>query len=254
MTAKSPSAGTPSAAEPILTGRIEKIVHLPLAKLFALPHDDGNGGDLAGVGLVERAGAARLSPRSALAVAAGCFATLAIAAALLGRLPADSAVRDAVLSVASPLVLTVAHVVNYAGTWVVLLPATLLLLALVPRARGRWWLWAALMIAAPTAETSIKRLVARPRPEAASMGFPSGHETAAAAFCGAAIYLAGALPPRARRAARGAAVIALVLVGLARVLLRAHWPSDVLGGAALGLALASAAAFADAHLARRRRG
>jgi membrane-associated phospholipid phosphatase len=34
----------------------------------------------------------------------------------------------------------------------------------------------------------------------------------------------------------------IVLVALARVVLRAHWPSDSLGGIALGLALASAAA------------
>ena len=33
----------------------------------------------------------------------------------------------------------------------------------------------------------------------------------------------------------------IVLVGMARVILRAHWPSDVLAGIALGLALAAAA-------------
>jgi membrane-associated phospholipid phosphatase len=39
------------------------------------------------------------------------------------------------------------------------------------------------------------------------------------------------------------AVAGIVLVGMARVILRAHWPSDALGGIALGLALAAAAAL-----------
>lgn len=195
------------------------------------------------------AAATRRSPRGALVLAGGCFIALAFAVALLGSLPADVAVRDALLSVASPPVLAIAHVVNYAGTWVVLLPATALLVVLVPRARARWWLWVALMLAAPTVESTVKRVVGRPRPEHASMGFPSGHETAAAAFCGALIYLAGTLPPAARGCARALAVVVLVLLGIARIVLRAHWPSDVLGGAALGLALAAAAGVADARFA-----
>jgi membrane-associated phospholipid phosphatase len=45
---------------------------------------------------------------------------------------------------------------------------------------------------------------------------------------------------------RALAVAAIVLVALARVLLRAHWPSDAVAGIALGLALASAAAVVAA--------
>src|SRR5262249_26989790 len=72
-------------------------------------------------------------------------------------------------------------------------------------------------------------------------GFPSGHATAAAAFFGALIYLAGSLRPPARLAVRAASVVLIVLVALARVILRAHWPVDTLAGISLGLSFASLA-------------
>jgi len=46
-----------------------------------------------------------------------------------------------------------------------------------------------------------------------------------------------------RRLVRAAALVIIVLVAAARVMLRAHWPTDALGGIALGLTLASAAAL-----------
>ena len=73
------------------------------------------------------------------------------------------------------------------------------------------------------------------------MGFPSGHATAAAAYFGAVFYLARPLPPRARVLVRTGAVLTILLVALARVILRAHWPADSIAGIGLGLALASAA-------------
>jgi undecaprenyl-diphosphatase len=138
-------------------------------------------------------------------------------------------------------------VANAAGDWRLLLPGTLALFVVFPRARAHWWVCALLMAAAPLMETLFKVLIARPRPENLSLGFPSGHATAAAAFFGAVMILAGALPPRVAVAVRALAVVMIVLVGAARVILRAHWPSDVLAGIALGLALAAAAALVAAR-------
>lgn len=188
-------------------------------------------------------------PRAILLVSAACFAVLALAVALTGTPPGDGAVREALLGVAAPPVVAAMHAVNWAGSWRLLLPATLLLVVAVPRARERWYLWVGLMIAAPATEGVLKVVVGRPRPEEASMGFPSGHATAAAAFFGAVVYLAEPLPARARGLVRTAAIAVIVLVALARVVLRAHWPSDAVGGIALGLAFASGAAL----LAGRRR-
>src|SRR5205809_8099875 len=98
------------------------------------------------------------------------------------------------------------------------------------------------MIAAPATEGILKIIIGRPRPEAASMGFPSGHATAAAAFFGAVFYLAESLRPPARPLVRTAALVIIVLVAAARVVLRAHRPSDALGGSAPAPTLASPAA------------
>jgi len=179
---------------------------------------------------------------------AGCFLALALAVMLVDPFPGDAATRLWLLGYGSPGVIQVMRVINYFGNWRLLLPGTILILLLFPRARARWWIWIALMIAAPAAEGLLKILIGRARPEEASMGFPSGHATAAAAFFGALIYLAAALPPRARVLVRAASALIVVLVCFARIILRAHWPVDTLAGIALGLALASLASLlADAR-------
>jgi membrane-associated phospholipid phosphatase len=180
-------------------------------------------------------------PRHVLALAIACFLALTATILVLGSVPADVSVREFLLAHASPAMVKLMRLVNRAGDWRVLLPGTLLLFVVFPRARERWWLWAGLMAVAPLLEGSFKFLIGRPRPEDASLGFPSGHSTAAAAFFGAVIYLAGVLPPVARVWVRALSVSMIVLVGMARVILRAHWPSDVLAGIALGLALAATA-------------
>jgi undecaprenyl-diphosphatase len=182
-----------------------------------------------------------LHPRRVLTVAGACFLALTAAVLLLGAAPADVSVRELLLDLATPAVVDTMRVVNGAGDWRGLLPGTLLLFLVFRRARAQWWLWTGLMILAPTLEWAFKNLVGRPRPEGVALSFPSGHSTAAAAFFGAVMFLAGALPPRLCAWVRALAMVMIVLVGMARVMLRAHWPSDVLAGIALGLALAAAA-------------
>ncbi|MBI2203964.1 MAG: phosphatase PAP2 family protein [Candidatus Rokubacteria bacterium] len=186
---------------------------------------------------------ALLHPRSVLLVTLACFAALSAAAALAGVLPADAALRDQLLALASPPMIAAMRVINAAGDYRLLIPGTALLFVLFPRARRRWWLWVGLMVVAAAGPDAVKLLIARPRPFDTSLGFPSGHATAAAAYFGAVMYLAGSLRPPPRVLIRLGALVMIVLVAVARVMLRAHWPSDALGGVTLGLALASAAAL-----------
>jgi membrane-associated phospholipid phosphatase len=181
-------------------------------------------------------------PRLILVLAGAAFVLLT-ATALEGTVAGEAELRRALMRWASPAVVDVLRVLNFAGDWRVILPCGVILIALLPRARARWWVWLGLIIAVPLVIGAVQYLVGRTRPEDLSLGFPSGHVTAATAFFGVASFLAGTMPSRgARLAVQVGAAVIILLVALARVVLRAHWPSDVLGGVALGLALASAAA------------
>jgi membrane-associated phospholipid phosphatase len=69
---------------------------------------------------------------------------------------------------------------------------------------------------------------------AESRSFPSGHATSSMAFAAAAVTLAW--PTRRRWIVAALAAAFTVLVGLSRVALAVHYPSDVLGGWALAIA------------------
>ncbi len=98
----------------------------------------------------------------------------------------------------------------------------------------------AMLIGLVAVNVTIKPLVSRPRPwlvienfaslvpEHDPNSFPSGHTSAAFAF---ALAVWAAAP---RRWIRIAAVCAAVLMGLSRLYVGVHFPSDVLAGAAIG--------------------
>jgi undecaprenyl-diphosphatase len=87
----------------------------------------------------------------------------------------------------------------------------------------------------------VKYVVARPRPtlehvrvsgEWAHESFPSGHVTFYVCFFGFLFFVAFALLPRGsfvRRVALVLTALPVALVGLSRIYLGAHWPSDTLG-------------------------
>lgn len=180
--------------------------------------------------------------RTAFLASAGAFIALALAARLWGVLPGEPQLYQWVVGWASLEVVAVFWWVNHLGSKWVLTPSLLFLLWSSPPARKRWWLWVGVMVLAPILEDLAKLAVGRPRPEGMAFGFPSGHVTAAAAFFSLAAYLVGkSLDPRRAGALWASACSVVLLVGIARLVLRAHWPADVLGGAALGLAATSAA-------------
>ncbi len=99
-------------------------------------------------------------------------------------------------------------------------------------------------------EYSTKMLVGRVRPQghhlvvATSQSFPSGHAMYAAAFFGILIVLALRDTPRPSWARPAAVLLAVLtlLVGMSRVYLGVHWPTDVMGGWSFGAAWAAVVA------------
>jgi membrane-associated phospholipid phosphatase len=87
----------------------------------------------------------------------------------------------------------------------------------------------------------LKLLISRPRPtrelipiyrDTVTQSFPSGHVTFYVCFFGFLFFVAFALLPRGsfvRRLALTVTALPVLLVGLSRIYLGAHWPSDTLG-------------------------
>jgi membrane-associated phospholipid phosphatase len=185
--------------------------------------------------------------RLACLITLGAFLGLSVAAFAAGLLPGDLLVRESLMETKTSLAYEVAKAANQGGTWRVILPAGLLVLLLSRHARRRWWLWSAILVTSPLLEQAVKFLVGRPRPSGFSLGFPSGHTTGATAFAVLLIYIVSreSLTPARRHAIQALAVVMMLLVGWARIVLHAHWPTDVLGGFLLGTGYAAAGAWWD---------
>lgn len=175
------------------------------------------------------------------------FAGLGQAVLTDRTLPFDLAIRNAVHAWASPPLTTLMIGITQMGAPSMLITITIIvgLYLAVKRQAPLAAVLALSTIGASAAEESIKLLYHRVRPpaffgydEPMTYSFPSGHSATSICFYGLlAVILAGSIKSRARRRALRIAACLLVLsIGFSRVYLGVHYPADVLGGYAFGLA------------------
>ncbi|MDO8914612.1 MAG: phosphatase PAP2 family protein [Coriobacteriia bacterium] len=154
----------------------------------------------------------------------------------------DAAIDAALRTVASPALMRVMWLATVSGDAAVMTVWTALAVVLL-------WAWgrrrqavvlAVMMSVEPLLVSALKQAFSRPRPPLADMlvappsglSFPSGHATAALLFYGllALFALLGDASGRRKASMVAGALGAAFLVGVSRVYLGVHFPSDVVAG------------------------
>ena len=179
--------------------------------------------------------------------------------------PFDSAGRAALRELESPTVSRIMWGASVYGA-----PARLTPLALVATAVFllRGWRRGALLVLVTIAgawllDTGLKLAFARVRPTPfydyypapSSYSFPSGHALFSVCFFGGlAVLLTHRIRGRVAQVTVWLlALIIILLIGSSRVYLGVHYPTDVVGGYAVGMAWVTAVAFGDRLAEHRRR-
>jgi membrane-associated phospholipid phosphatase len=177
----------------------------------------------------------------AAAAALIAFGWLAVAVLRGDAAAFDTSVRDTVHVLASPTLTSVMWAITQLGEAVFLVTFGIIVASwLVAEKRKRDAVWfGAAAVGAEAVDQILKQLVRRPRPEAffgypqpETYSVPSGHAMVSLCFYFVlgTILAARVRSHRAKLAIRIGAVVVAFLIGLSRVYLGVHYPTDVLGG------------------------
>jgi undecaprenyl-diphosphatase len=181
---------------------------------------------------------------------AGIFFWLALAVVAGVNAPFDVVVRETVHGLASPAITSGMKILTWLGSgWVIYPAGTVIVVGL---ARRNWRREAALftvaVLGAAILEHALKLLFHRTRPDPffgypapGTYSFPSGHALLSFTFY---FTLVEVLAPMERRPGKRflcwtAAMLITLVIGLSRIYLGIHYPSDVLAGYAGAVAWTS---------------
>ena len=157
--------------------------------------------------------------------------------------PVDAAVLWFVRQIMPPAMFRFFEVVTLTGAARFLVPATVALSVFfyTTRHRQQAVLLATSMACGWALTYTVKSLVDRTRPELWSTtwywgsSFPSGHTLSTAAFATALVIGTAQIWPKSRFVALPLAVVWVTLMGVSRLVLGVHWPTDVLAATCLGV-------------------
>lgn len=128
------------------------------------------------------------------------------------------------------------------------------------RCRPTAMVYVAAILTGAAVSDGLKALIDRPRPTGAVAGtaltsFPSGHTVMVTLLMGILPLAVHVTTGRRKlvKAAVGFGTAAIAAVGVSRVYLGAHWPTDVVGGVVVGAILVAAAEIALARWIPHRR-
>ena len=174
---------------------------------------------------------------------------------LLGTGDVDLAILGALYAGDRPLLADVARLVTLLGGWYFVTPLAAVV-ALFVGLRGKPWPGLVLFVGSLVGRLLVelqKYELGRVRPNehphlvnVYNLSFPSGH-AANAMMVYVAMALMLAEDGRRRTLWLGAALLLSVLIGLSRMILGVHWPSDVLAGWSFGLLWAMLLAWLSRH-------
>lgn len=157
--------------------------------------------------------------------------------------PVDTAALLLIKQNTPPALIGFFSAVTWSGAAIFLVPATAVLCALLllMRRPREAVLLAATMASGWALTYALKMVFNRARPELWSTtwywgsSFPSGHTLSTAAFSTALTLIATRIWPQSVRVALPLAVLWISLMGLSRMVLGVHWPTDVLAAVCVGV-------------------
>jgi len=176
----------------------------------------------------------------------------------------DEAIRRAIHQIASPTLTTLMRGISFLGSTQFLFVATTVIVIwfIFRRWKREAILLAITMIGASLLNITLKLAFKRVRPEPffnlatpKSFSFPSGHSLASFCFFGALAVILNARigSRRLRLVISVTAAVLVLLIGISRIYLGVHYPTDVIAGFCAALIWTGAVKFVEETLVRRRR-